>query len=113
MRFLRLPFTEQVGFRACSLFLLWSCLTFGAASATLNSWVKPGSGDWHDPTAWSLGILPAPDQTIRLTNQGWKAIAIGPDTPRNAPESLDVASVILGGNAHSFNVLLLNYAGFV
>ncbi len=80
-------------------------------SGTLNAWLNPGSGDWQDQTAWSLGILPARDQTIMITNQGWKAIAIGPATSQNFPQSLNVASVILGGYTDSFNVLLLNYAG--
>src|SRR5947199_10875626 len=83
-----------------------------SGAATTNNWIKPASGDWQDQTGWSLGILPAQDQTIMLTNQGWKAIAIWPATSQEFSESLNVASVILGGYTDSFNTLLLNYAGF-
>jgi len=94
--------------------LVFSILGFvcTARAQTTNSWIKPGSGDWQDASAWSLESLPAPGQTIMLTNQGWKAIAIGPATSQNFPESLNVAAVILGGNTDSFNLLLLNYAGY-
>ena len=95
------------------VFLLYCTHFFtGLADTPINAWIKPGSGDWQDQTAWSLGVLPAPNQTIMLTNQGWKAIAIGPSTAPNFSGSLDVSSVILGGYTDSFNLLLLNYAGF-
>src|SRR2546430_10988462 len=115
MRFSCSQYKGQASIPACKPFLLSGCLTVVAASplaATINSWIKPASGDWQDQTAWSLGVLPAPDQTIMLTNQGWKAVAIGPATSQNFPESLNVASVSLGGSTDSFNLLLLNYAGF-
>lgn len=47
-----------------------------------------------------------------LTNTGWKAVAIGPNTVANFPQSLNPSSIYLGGATDSFNVLLLNYAGF-
>jgi hypothetical protein len=77
-----------------------------------NSWIKAGSGNWEDQTAWSLGILPSSGQAVLITNQGWKAVAIGASTTQNAPQSLNVGSVILGGYTDSFNLLLLNYAGY-
>jgi len=40
-----------------------------------------------------------------ITNQGWKAIAIGPNTSQNFSQTLNVSSVILGGYTDSFNVL--------
>src|SRR5438876_739717 len=115
MRFRHGQFKGQAVIRAWRTFLLSTCLTIVAAStraATTNSWIKPGSGDWQDQTAWSLGVLPAQDQTIMLTNQGWKAIAIWPSTVQNFSETLNVSSVILGGYTDSFNTLLLNYAGY-
>jgi hypothetical protein len=47
-----------------------------------------------------------------ITNQGWKAVAVGPNTVRDFPLTLDVSGVILGGYTDSFNTLLLNYTGF-
>jgi hypothetical protein len=89
------------------------CCTCSAvfADPLINAWTNPASGNWED-LKWSLGIRPGPDQSIMLTNQGWKAIAIGPNTVQNFSETLDVSSVILGGYTDSFNTLLLNYAGF-
>src|SRR6266513_2939841 len=83
MRFRSAQFKGQAAIRDWSTFLLSTCLMVVAATsgaATTNNWIKPASGDWQDQTGWSLGILPAQDQTIMLTNQGWKAIAIGPAT---------------------------------
>jgi hypothetical protein len=74
-----------------------------APAQTINSWVKAGSGDWQDGSAWSQEREPDPGDTVVITNQGWKAVAIWPTT-----SSRDVASIILGGNTDSFNVLLLN-----
>ena len=93
------------------LFLLFGTHFSLVADTPINAWIKPGSGDWHDQTAWSLGVLPAEDQTIMLTNQGWKAIAIRAVTAQEFASSLNVSSVIVSGYTDSFNVLLLNYAG--
>jgi hypothetical protein len=82
------------------------------ADPVINAWISPTSGNWEDSQNWSLGIPPGSGQTIMLTNQGWKAVAIGPNTAANFPGTLDVSSVILGGYTDSFNLLLLNYAGF-
>lgn len=71
------------------------------ADSPINAWTNPVSGNWED-LKWSLGIRPAADQAIMLTNQGWKAIAIGPNTVQNFPETLDVSNVILGGYTDSF-----------
>src|SRR3954462_4571203 len=91
------------------------CLSFSFpvfADPALNAWISPTSGNWEDSQNWSLGIPPGPGQTIMLTNQGWKAVAIGPSTAQNNSATLDVDSVILGGYTDSFNLLLLNYAGY-
>src|SRR4051812_38309185 len=95
--------------------LFYTSLSFSFpvfADPIINAWISPTSGNWEDSQNWSLGSPPASGQTIMLTNQGWKAIAIGPNTPANFPTTLDVSSVILGGYTDSFNLLLLNYAGF-
>jgi hypothetical protein len=92
--------------------LFCSCLSCSVfADPIINAWISPTSGNWEDSQKWSLGSPPASGQTIMLTNQGWKAIAIGPNTA-SSPAALDVSSVILGGYTDSFNLLLLNYAGF-
>src|SRR5258705_54772 len=95
-----------------ALVFLLACNHFSTfADTPINAWIKPASGDWQDQTAWSLGSRPAPGQTIMLTNQGWKAIAIRTSTAQDFPGSLNVDSVIVSGYTDSFNVLLLNYAG--
>jgi len=83
----------------------------GPSPGLVNNWTNPASGNWED-LKWSLGILPASSQTIMITNQGWKAVAIGANTTQNFPQSLNVSNIFLGGYTDSFNVLLLNYAGF-
>ena len=80
------------------------------ANSVFNAWTNPASGDWQDPN-WSLGVLPGPGQSIMLTNQGWKAIAIRQSTEQSFPATLNVDSVTVSGNTDSFNVLVLNYAG--
>jgi hypothetical protein len=115
MRYSRRPFTREPGFGAWNTFLLSLSLSLIAApgsSQTLNSWVKPTSGDWQDQTAWSLGTLPDSNQAILFTNAGWKALAIGSDTAQNFPESMNVGSITVSSPEDSYNVLLLNYAGY-
>lgn len=76
-----------------------------------NAWTSPTSGNWEDPD-WSLGTLPGPNQAILLTNAGWKALAIGPNTSANYPQTMDMDSITVSSPTNSFNVLLLNYAGY-
>jgi hypothetical protein len=82
-----------------------------AAHAQVNSWTNLTSGNWEDPY-WSLGALPATNQTILITNSGWKAVAVGSGTAQYFPESLAVNSITISSPADSFNTLLLNYVGF-
>src|ERR1044071_6195026 len=82
-----------------------------AASDQPNAWTNPTSGNWEDPY-WSLGVRPGPGQSIQLTNTGWKAVCISPNTVANFSQSLNPSSIYLGGYTDSFNLLLLNYAGF-
>jgi hypothetical protein len=93
------------------LFVLFCNCAPVCAVTLINAWTNPASGNWED-LKWSLGLRPGPGQTVMLTNQGWKAIAIGSITVHQFSETLDVSSVILGGYTDSFNTLLLNYAGF-
>ena len=95
--------------------MLSTFIVLGMLSAcpaqVVNNWIKPGSGDWQDQTAWSLESLPAPSQTIMLTNQGWKAIAIGPATVAGFSNSMTVSNLTIQGAWDTENVLLLNYFG--
>jgi hypothetical protein len=81
------------------------------ASAQVNSWTKPTSGNWEEPY-WSLGVPPAFDHRVMLTNAGWKAVQIAWSTVQSQPQSLNVYSIDITSPVDSFNTLLLNYAGF-
>ena len=75
-----------------------------------NVWSSPVSGNWEDAPAWSLGV-PNTNQTIWVTNYGWKAVQIGSGTSANFPQTLNVNSINISSPTNSFNSLLLNYAG--
>lgn len=75
-----------------------------------NSWTSPGSGNWED-ASWSLGLIPGTNQTVLITNAGWKAVQIGAGTAQNFPLSLNVNSIVISSPTNSFNTLLLNNAG--
>src|SRR5881394_1851004 len=94
-----------------SLFIFTVMGLFSAHAQVTNSWIKPGSGDWQDQTAWSLGVPPAQNQTIMLTNQGWKAVAIGPATVASFSNSMTISNLTIQGAWDTENVLLLNYFG--
>jgi len=76
-----------------------------------NEWIRAGSGNWDDPTAWSLGILPNSSQSVEITNGVWKAVAINPSTPVDFRDSMTVNSLGIRGAWDTMNTLLLNYAG--
>ena len=88
--------------------LAWAFPSFAAT----NSWTKTTSGYWEEPF-WSLGVLPsASHEGIAVTNAGFKALAIGPSTVANYPDSLRINNLYVDAPANSGNLLLLNYAGF-
>lgn len=89
----------------CTPISLW-------ADTPVNAWIKPTSGYWEEQTSWSLGVLPDATQAVVFTNAGWKALAIGPNTAQNFPQSMQVQSLQIAAPTDSFNVLLLNYSGF-
>jgi hypothetical protein len=76
-----------------------------------NSWTNPTSAAWEE-MHWSLGQLPGPGQAVFIDNPGWKAVGIWPATAQNFPQTLRPSSVTIAAPANSYNVLLLNYAGF-
>src|SRR5439155_27235254 len=81
-----------------------------AAFAQVNSWTNPASASWEQ-SYWSLGTLPGTNQSVLLTNAGWKAVMISPNTVATAPQSLTVNSFAISSPTNSYNLLLLNYAG--
>lgn len=93
------------------LFVLFFASTPVFADPLMNTWTNSTSGYWEDPD-WSLGTLPGPNQAILFTNAGWKALAIGPNTAQNYPQTMDVDSITVASPTNSINLLLLNYAGY-
>jgi hypothetical protein len=87
--------------------LIWNVTL--SAGAQVNSWLKSGSGNWEEPQ-WSLGVLPGTNQTIMITNAGWKAVAIASST-ENYPSALSVYSITLSSPLDGYNTLLFNYPG--
>src|SRR5437016_1120827 len=85
--------------------------TISSQAEGTNSWSKPRSGNWDDPPAWSLGVLPSSSQQVLITNSVWKAVAINPATPINFPDSMTVESLTIRGAWDTMTTLLLNYAG--
>ncbi|EEF59592.1 hypothetical protein Cflav_PD2499 [Pedosphaera parvula Ellin514] len=82
-----------------------------STSAQVNSWTSGTSGNWDQPSSWSLGVLPNSSQSIMITNSGWKAVAINPSTPANFPDSMTIDSLAIVGAWDTENTLLLNYFG--
>ena len=78
----------------------------------VNSWISPTSGNWEDQGSWSLGELPNATQSVALTNAGFKALAVGPNTAQNFPQSMQIQGMQIASPTNSLNVLLLNFSGF-
>lgn len=77
-----------------------------------NSWNSSTSGNWEDALSWSLDVPPAPGQTILIENHGWKAVAIGPNTALNFPQTLSIdALTVISPGTDTVNTVFLNYAG--
>ena len=75
-----------------------------------NVWLSTANGNWQD-ASWSLGILPATNQTIWLTNAGWKAVQIDPATAQFFPQSMNINALNISSPTNSFNTMLVNFAG--
>ncbi len=87
-------------------------LTFLVSRAqSINSWKCPTSGNWEDMN-WSSGTLPQPTQTILVTNHGWKAVAIGPNTALDFPQTMTIKALyVTSPGTDTVNTVLLNYVG--
>lgn len=95
--------------RAILSMFIFCCASIPALCQT-NSWTSQVSGNWED-AQWSLGIPPGAGQTVLITNAGFKAVGISPNTSQNDPQTLTNAAFTIASPANSFNTLLLNYAG--
>jgi hypothetical protein len=95
-----------------SLFLLVLGLLSTGRAQVINAWTNATSSYWEYQTNWSLGILPNQSQSVSITNAGWKAVAIGPNTAQNFPQSMQIQDLQIASPTNSFNVLLMNFSGF-
>ncbi|MDB6068329.1 MAG: repeat containing protein [Pedosphaera sp.] len=75
-----------------------------------NSWTSATGGNWED-LQWSLGIRPAINQSIVITNTGSKAVAIFPGTPVNYPSTMNISDLAIDAPSGYQNTLLLNFSG--
>jgi hypothetical protein len=82
-----------------------------APAQIVNNWINPVSARWESLANWSLGSLPAANQTVNITNAGYKAVDLDSVTFANFPETVTVSNVVLAAPTNGLNTLLLNYAG--
>jgi hypothetical protein len=75
-----------------------------------NNWTNPVSAKWESPS-WSLGKLPASDQTVAIMNDGYKAVNIDSATVSDFPSSLTGQNLEVSAPPNSLSTLLLNYFG--
>src|SRR5438309_10240383 len=92
------------------LTLLIPGLVSVASAQVINNWTNPISTRWES-SSWSLGTRPASNQTVNITNAGYKAVGIDSATVANFPDSLTVNNLFVAAPTNGLNTLLLNYAG--
>src|SRR6516164_5540367 len=85
-------------------------LGLSAQGQLLNDWTNPVSAHWES-SSWSLGVLPASNQTVTITNAGYKAVDIDSATVSGYPDSLTVSNLTVSAPTNGLGTLLLNYAG--
>ncbi|MDB6015538.1 MAG: hypothetical protein JWR19_27, partial [Pedosphaera sp.] len=85
-------------------------LTCCTGLAQVNSWTGAGTGNWEDLT-WSLAVRPASNQTVLVTNAGFKAVAVGAVTRDSFPSTMIVSNLTVSAPIGSFNTFLLNFVG--
>lgn len=73
--------------------------------------MNPASAPWENASAWSLGIRPASNQTVAITNGGYKAVGISSATVAGFPDSLTVGNLFISAPTGGLSTLLLNYFG--
>ncbi len=80
-------------------------------SPVVNNWINPGSARWDSAGNWSLATLPASNQTVNITNLGYKAVNVDGATFANFPGSVTVSNLSVSAPTNALSTLLLNYAG--
>jgi hypothetical protein len=76
----------------------------------INNWTNPANAHWQDPF-WSLGSLPASNQTVNIANDGYKAVNIDSTTFSDFAASLTAGNLNISAPTNSLSTLLLNYTG--
>jgi hypothetical protein len=82
-----------------------------APAQVINNWINPASGRWDSAANWSLGSLPAANESVNITNDGYKAVNIDSATVAGFPNSLTVSNLVVAAPSNAQTTLLLNYAG--
>ena len=95
--------------RAVLLLLVHGWLS-AASAQVINNWTNPFSARWES-SSWSLGILPASNHTVNITNAGSKAVEVSSATLAGFPSSLTVSNLAVAAPTNALSTLLLNYAG--
>src|SRR5580765_1668840 len=97
--------------------LMWLVIAFwavGSVSAApaelMNHWTNIHSAPWES-SSWSLGILPASNQTVTITNDGYKGVGIDSATFSGFPSSLIMSNLVVAAPTNALSTLLLNYTG--
>jgi hypothetical protein len=83
----------------------------GGGGGIVNNWINPSSAKWETSSSWSLAALPASNQTMNITNAGYKAVNIDNATVTGFSNSLTVSNLTIGITPNAANTLLMNYAG--
>ena len=75
-----------------------------------NKWISPSNGHWED-ASWSLGVRPGANQSINITNGGYKAVQISSSTISGYPQTLTISNLYVAAPTNGLSTLLLNYTG--
>jgi len=96
---------------------VWACvlgllvLGMEARGQLVNNWTNHVSARWDSSTNWSLKILPAWNQMVNITNEGFKAVDIDSATFATHSNSVTISNLTVSAPTNGASTLLLNYAG--
>jgi hypothetical protein len=99
------------GFKMRALSVCLALELLSTASAQVNNWINTNSARWDASANWSLGALPASNQSVNILNAGYKAVNVDSGTLSNHSSSMTVSSLAVGAPANALSTLLLNYFG--
>ena len=88
-----------------------------AQAGCTKTWVSPVSGNWTDPTKWSLGTIPSSDDNVCITVDGAYTVTVGGAQTVNsvtvgAPGNTLVQTLLLLGNGSGGSAILTAANGF-